>query len=114
MVGPHATKPYVLRLNISLKYTSAIVVHRPSKKCAASASSQEREFKKTLLESGESPRSITVARRIGDILAQRLSLNNVKTVHLNLEKEAAKQEREMKRFQALIDGLQENGIEIIP
>lgn len=114
MVGPYATKPYVLRLNISLRYTSAIVVHRPTKKCAASASSQEREMKKTLIESNENPGSLKVARCIGDILAKRLGLKNATKVHLNLEKMDVKRERDTARFQALIDGLRENGIEIVP
>lgn len=114
MVGVHATKPYVLRLRISLRYTSALVIHRPTRRCAASASSQEREFKKTLVESGESPRTVQVAHRIGVLLAERLAPKSVTRVHLNLEKEALKQERDTKRFQALISGLQEKGIEIVP
>ena len=114
MVGAHATKPYVLRLRISLKYTSALVIHRPTRRCAASASSQEREFKQTLIESGESSRTIHVAHRVGALLAKRLDLKSVTIVHLDLEKEALKHERESKRYQALIHGLQENGVEIVP
>ena len=114
MVGAHATKPFVLRLNISLKYTSALVIHRPTRRCAASASSQEREFKKTLMESGESSRTIRVAHRVGALLAERLSMKSVARVHLDLEKAALKNERESKRYHALIHGLQENGIEIVP
>jgi ribosomal protein L18 len=114
MVGAHATKPYVLRLNISLKNISALVIHRPTRRCTASASSLERNFKETLAESGESARTIRVAHRVGALLAERLYLKTVAKVHLNLEKEAVKHGRESKRYQAFIDGLQENGIEILP
>eukprot|EP00249_Psilotum_nudum_P008192 c21108_g1_i1 orf=237-569(+) len=110
-MGPVKTKPYVLRLMISLKYTSALVVHRPTKTCAASASSQERELKKTF---DKSPASVTVALQIGEILAQRLAAKRVTRVHLNLEKEAIRQERDIKRFHALITSLLANGIEILP
>ncbi|MCO5599995.1 hypothetical protein L7F22_054103 [Adiantum nelumboides] len=114
MVGAHATKPYVLRLNITLRYTSALVIYRPTRRCTASASSQEREFKQSLVGTGESPRTEIVARRIGNILAERLALKGVNKVHLNLEKEALKQERDARRFKALVSGIQEKGIEIVP
>lgn len=114
MVGAHATKPYVLRLNISLRYTAALVIHRPTRRCAASASSQERDFKQTLVENGESGRTVNVAHRVGTLLADRLALKGVTRVHLDLGKEALKQERDTKRFEALVNAIQEQGINIVP
>ncbi|KAH7295291.1 hypothetical protein KP509_27G041500 [Ceratopteris richardii] len=114
MVGALATKPYVLRLNITLRYTSALVIHRPTRRCAASASSQEKEFKQTLAGSAENVRAVDIARKVGNLLGSRLAVKGVDRVHLDLVKEASKQARDCRRFQALIGGIQEKGIEIIP
>ncbi|KAI5065259.1 hypothetical protein GOP47_0019954 [Adiantum capillus-veneris] len=92
----------------------SLVGLEPTRRCAASASSQEREFKQSLAQTGESPRTVEVARRIGNILADRISLKGINTVYLNLEKEALKQERDAVRFKALVSGIQEKGIEIVP
>ncbi|KAK4357862.1 hypothetical protein RND71_023472 [Anisodus tanguticus] len=102
-------KPYVLRMHFTNKYVNAQVVHTPTATVAASASTQEKDLRRAMVEAKENTRDVAAAAKIGNLLGERLRAKGVPAISVFFKRE----QRYHGKVKAVIDSVREAGIELV-
>lgn len=98
-------KPYELKLHFSNKYVRSQVVHKPTSRTVAAATTQEKEFRNEFASTCD----VAAAAKIAGVLAERLKLQEVPAVAFELKKG----ERYHGKIKAFIDSLREHGVLLV-
>ncbi|CAK9865822.1 unnamed protein product [Sphagnum jensenii] len=98
-------KPYALKLHFSNKYVRSMVVHKPTSRTVAAASSLEKDLRTELPSTGD----VAAAATIAGLLAERLKLQDIPAISFELQKG----ERYHGKIKAFVDSLKAHGIQLI-